>query len=298
MTVEARPYDHEKDFNKVKAFLIETFFQKDSYQSWIPTRFENSVFNDEDRSENVRVWLESSRTVKNNTPFLVGLVVLNHPNDFILVSNPKYKFIVEEMVSWVELQQENLDETTLATYSISEDAIQNAILTKLGYTPIKIIEHTRIRSLETPTLDYPLPEGFQIKPIGENDYDQYVKAIELVFQHPHFTHKVYEAMRKTHFYHADLNLGAFTQDGTLVAFCMLRIDEYKIGEFEPVGTLPEYRRQGLARSLMTECIIRAKTYDINLLYIGGAPTEEADRLYESLGFIDKTDIYRWEKKLG
>ena len=296
MSVTARSYDHAEDLNMVKEFLYKTFLQKDSYQLWIPTRFENSVFYDEDRSTNVHLWLDSKSYEDSNSQFMVGISILDHPDNFILITHPRYKYLIEKMVLWAEHQLKKQDLIQFITYSVKEDTIQNAKLSQLGYEVSGVAEHTRKKSKNSENLDYRPPNGFHIKSISKDNYDNYVKSVEIVFQHPHFTHEVFDDMRKAHFYNEDLNLGAFTDDGILAAFCMLRIDEFKIAEFEPVGTLPEFRNQGLAHALMCECISRAKEFDPLLYYVGGAPTEEADRLYESLGFQDKTEIYRWVKK--
>lgn len=298
MVIIKRNYNHYMDFGRVKAFLAKTFIQKHSFQLLIPTRFENAVFFDTNRSQNVQIWFDSKNSKHKNDTRIVGIVILDRPTDFILITHPNYKPLLTEMILWAEhvlTLKKNKKEIHFTTFSPEKDSEQNAILTKLGYIKKHVSEHNRIRLPTMPLPDNPIPEGFHIKPIYEEEYDQYVKAVEIVFNHDKFTHDIFTAMRQASFYHDELLLGAFTNDGILAAFCCVRIDENRIAEFEPVGTLPRYRNKGLAKSLMNEGFNRAKKYRPQVFNLGGAPTEAADRLYESIGFSDSTLIYTWIK---
>ena len=294
MSILTRAYNHDEDFTWVTSFLANSFFLPGSFQMWIPSRFENSVFFDTERANHVHLWIDTEE--------LVGIGLVDPPNEIILLTHPDYIYLHNEMISWAEQNLSNIQKAdkeidSWFTYSIQNNTEHNVMLEKLGYEVQSDCEHVRVRKPSSPLLDIPLPDEYSIKPISQDYYDQYVKAIETVFNHPHFTHEVFTAMRKTVFYHEDLNLGAFTKDGSIAAFAMMRIDENKIAEFEPVGTLPEHRKQGLAKALMKESFIRAEKYNPKLFYVGGAPTEEADRLYESVGFGDMRTVLRWSKKI-
>lgn len=292
MTLSARSYNHDADFAVVCDFIADTFFQNPTYQVWIPSRFENTILYDKSRSQHVHLWWDD-RT-------LVGVVVVEIPNNIIYVHHNGYKYLIPRMLQWAEktLKNENLEtELEFFTFELKDNDDGILVLESLGYQFVDECEHTQLRSITEPLPEGYLPDGFCIKQIPPEDYEQYVKAIKTVFHHDHFTPEVFTEMRKAKFYKEDLLLGVFSSEGKLAAFAQQRIDEHKIIEFEPVGTLPNYRKMGLAKALMRESFIRAEKYNPKVFYVGGAPTEEADRLYASVGFSDMRIITRWSKKV-
>jgi ribosomal protein S18 acetylase RimI-like enzyme len=71
-----------------------------------------------------------------------------------------------------------------------------------------------------------------------------------------------------------------------------------MAEFEPVGTHPDYRQLGLARSVICEGLRRLEKYNPSLICIqGAAATEAANKLYDSIGFTYKTRVHLWRKRL-
>ncbi len=292
MVISQRSYEHTTDFLVVRNFIAKTFFQKPTFQLWIPSRFENSVFYDEDRSKHVQLWWDDGE--------LVGVVVVNPPNNITSIFHNKFKHLMPKMIQWAEktlINESSEMYLEVFSYSLKDDDKSISVLESLGYQFVNECEHIQLRSNTDPLPENSLPHGFNIKQIESNEYDQFVNAIKIVFHHDRFTHEVFTEMRTAKFFKDDLLIGVFTNTGVLAAFAQQRIDEYKIIEFEPVGTLPEYRRMGLAKALMRESFIRAEKYDPKMFYVGGAPTEEADRLYKSVGFTNMRIITRWSKKI-
>ncbi len=293
MSITSRSYNHDTDFPIVCDLIAETFFAKPTYQLWIPSRFENSIFYDEQRSQHVHLWWDEES--------LVGVAIIDPPNNIVYITHPEYRHLIAQIIQWAELAliaDSNEGEMDLYTYALKDDKYSISILESLGYFFFNECEHPQLREIIDPLPQSVLSEEFSIKQIEPNEYDQFVKAIETVFHHNKFTQDVFEEMRKAKFYKEDLLIGVFTSDGTLVAFAQQRIDNYKIIEFEPVGTLPNYRRKGLAKAIMRESFIRAEKYEPKIFYVGGAPTEEADHLYSSVGFTKMRIVTRWSKKLS
>ncbi len=111
--------------------------------------------------------------------------------------------------------------------------------------------------------------------------------------------EVLEGLSRASFYRGDLDLVAVAPGGDIASFCTFRMDPpSRVTELEPIGTLPEYRRLGLAKALLVEGFRRLAKYDPTLLYIGGAAdTPEANRLYEVTGFNGRFDYYYWYKTI-
>jgi ribosomal protein S18 acetylase RimI-like enzyme len=58
-----------------------------------------------------------------------------------------------------------------------------------------------------------------------------------------------------------------------------------IGDFGPVGARPAYRRQGLARAVLLECLRRMQGRGVERVSVStGVTNLPAIRLYESVGF--------------
>lgn len=87
-------------------------------------------------------------------------------------------------------------------------------------------------------------------------------------------------------YHADLDVFAIAPDGVIAAYVNGWIDPLnKIGDFGPVGARPAYRRQGLSRAVLLECLRRMQALGMNRVSVStGVSNTPAIRLYESVGF--------------
>ena len=72
----------------------------------------------------------------------------------------------------------------------------------------------------------------------------------------------------------------------------------RMAELEPVGTHPAYRRLRLARSVICEDLHRLQKYHpSSICMLRAAASEAANRLYDSVGFTEKTEVHLWRKKL-
>jgi mycothiol synthase len=87
-------------------------------------------------------------------------------------------------------------------------------------------------------------------------------------------------------YRGELDIVAVAPDGVMAAFVNGWIDPVnKIGDFGPVGTRPAYRRQGLTRAVLLECLRRMQALGMERVSVStGVSNTPAIRLYESVGF--------------
>jgi len=79
--------------------------------------------------------------------------------------------------------------------------------------------------------------------------------------------------------------------GKIVATASLLPYETRLAWIGMVLTRPEYRRQGYARELMEDLIVRAEARKIRTLKLDA--TDEGRPLYESLGFVVEEMVERW-----
>jgi ribosomal protein S18 acetylase RimI-like enzyme len=87
-------------------------------------------------------------------------------------------------------------------------------------------------------------------------------------------------------YEQDLDVVAVAPDGTVAAYVNGWLDSVnKIGDLGPVGAREAYRRQGLTRAVLLECMRRMKTRGMDRVCVStGEPNAAARGLYESVGF--------------
>ncbi|MFQ5979953.1 MAG: GNAT family N-acetyltransferase [Candidatus Heimdallarchaeota archaeon] len=304
MAIRTRSYNWEEDLDLARTFFIETYKLANSFQHWVPTRFENEVFNDAECGQRIRIWEIQDQSSGTASSKIVAMAILNPPSYYTVHSHPDFKFLEKEIIAWVEQRWKQTAEDTkealkINTFALGTDKERIALLSTLGYQNIGLYEYSRTRPDNAAILEHSLPAGFNIRNIqGEDDYPNLIEGIALVFNHNLFTEEVYRLMMKTSFYNQELDLVAIAPNGAIAAFCMVRIDPVsKIAEFEPVGTLPKYRELGLAKALMIEGLERAVKYQPSSFYIGAATHEAANRLYESLGFTDKIEVFQWQKRI-
>jgi len=106
-------------------------------------------------------------------------------------------------------------------------------------------------------------------------------------------------------YDPQLDLMVMAPDGTPAAGCICWVDPVnRVGLFEPVGTRPQFRRQGLATALMLGGLQRLRERGIQVaLVIGAHPGKEEKSteftssrfVYEAVGFQLLRRLYTYHK---
>ncbi len=308
MTLQNRSFNWDKDFELVRDFLGKTYPLKDSHFTWVPSRFENrkacscgTEYQDEEDKE-VTIWEEIDKIA--SQPKIIAVLAIEKQKVCWLQIHPKYRFYEEEIIHWIEEQRKKTrrasEEPELNFYVLGTDTKRINLLSKLDYKNLGFDEYNRNRPLELPVSNYDIPNGFHIRNVNiTKDFVKYREVISTVFPHCNkMTERIFEIFTSASFYNEKLDIIAVAPNGDFAAFCTVRLDpKSKIVELEPVGTHPKYRRLGLAKAVINEALIRLKEYNPSVICIpGAATTEGANRLYDSLGFTEKIEVYYWQKK--
>lgn len=201
-------------------------------------------------------------------------------------------------------------------YEVEEEAADDdpeamSFLEREGYKRREMYYHLYRRSLADPLPSPVLPEGFTIRPVaGEADAE-----MRAALQRDAFSplgSKTYEegtlrqqAVMKMPYYDLQLDLMLVAPDGTPAAGCICWEDPMNhVGLFEPVGTRPQFRRQGLATALMLGGLQRLRDRGMQAaLVIGAHPGNEETSteftssrfVYEAVGFQLLRRIYTYHK---
>lgn len=102
----------------------------------------------------------------------------------------------------------------------------------------------------------------------------------------------YGGLREAPGYRPELDLSLVNASEEVVVFCNIFVDEAnRIGIFEPVGTHPDHRRQGLGSAVIHEGLNRMRELGMHKAYTG--PMQP---FYQELGFEIEEEMVVWEKE--
>lgn len=312
MALKIRSFTWKKDFELVRRFLILTYNLTRSFQNWIPSMFENIKFGpcgteyQDKEDEYIRIWGKTDDPDVSSISKMIGVTLCKPSGDCWIQIHPDYRFVEKEIVLWIEKQRREIrsnetSELEVRFYVDETDEKRKALLRELGYENSGLNEYNRIRPIDKPIPEYKLPDGFKIRSVDvEEDFVQYKKVLTAVFPHcSRMTKRTAKIYSNASFYKEDLDLVVVDRHGNFAAFCTVRMDPMsRMAELEPVGTHPDYRKLGLARSVICEGLCRLQKHrPSSICILGAAPSEAANRLYESVGFTKKTEVHLWRKRL-
>lgn len=133
-----------------------------------------------------------------------------------------------------------------------------------------------------------LPEGFRFRTAADFSVADAVQAHRDSWNSSSLTAAVFDRVRRTWPYRADLHALVEAPDGTLAATAIIWLDEAtQTAEFEPVGTHREFRRRGLGTALQLHGMHLARAAGATRMLVAclGAPAHPAARtLYHGVGF--------------
>ena len=304
-----RKYQTEDDFWRIRNFLGDVFLQNDRRMlCWPVFRWDywrwHGIMNLGDGSleTGVYLWEAEDRQIA---------AVLNREGagQAFMQIHPSYKTsdLEEQMIS---LAEEHLRSPSrrggqiLWVWSDAGDIQRQRILEERGYVHIvDADEHQWRRDLSLPIPESPVKENYVLRSLGDaSELPSRSWASWRAFHPDEPNEKFdgdlrwYQNIQMAPLYRHDLDLVAIAPEGEVAAFATVWYDGgTRCGYFEPVGTVPEHQRRGLARSLLCEGMHRLKEIGaIQAMTIGGEPP--ANALYESvLGPIFDLSA-PWEKR--
>jgi len=150
-----------------------------------------------------------------------------------------------------------------------------------GWTQLNVRD---LHDIEKPLL----PKGFRFRNADEVSPAAVVQAHVDAWPSSPYNLDAYEGVRATEPYRGDLHVLVEAPDGTMAASAVMWLDEVnRTAEFEPVGTHPDYRRQGLGRALLLHGMHVARdagATQTTVACLGAADHPKARGLYYGVGF--------------
>jgi ribosomal protein S18 acetylase RimI-like enzyme len=197
---------------------------------------------------------------------------------------------------YLGLLDEILDEPDARiAFAFEDDADRREALTRHGFTQPEEPMQYLVRDLdEVPELP-PLPEGFSYRTVDEDDLAERVSIHREVWAPSRVTESSFVQVRAEWPYRDSLDCVIETPDGRFAAYCLCwPDDENRVGELEPVGVRPDFRRRGLGAAVCTFAFRRLHEEGGRQAIVYCA-TEQARRLYESIGFRVHASLVRYSR---
>ncbi|HEX8732201.1 MAG TPA: GNAT family N-acetyltransferase [Ktedonobacterales bacterium] len=296
MPFTARMYARRADRDRITRFLSEANVGEPRPGIWELGSFtwafyQHTTF---DPTRSIRLWEDAA------TGALLGFVWLASwpgAGEITVQIRPDVRetaegvAILADMLAWARRVGTRRQLTQLQALALDSDAWQIERLAAAGFAhdPTNAgYVHFRRPFDAAPLPETPLPPGFTVRAVGGPDeWQRRVDAHRAAFHPSRVTLESYRRVRAAPTYRPDLDLVAVAPDGQFVAYCILWYDERaRVGEYEPVGAHPDWRRQGLSRAVLVEGLRRAQALGAErAMVLTAIHNTPAVRLYESVGFV-------------
>jgi GNAT superfamily N-acetyltransferase len=319
MKTRFREYEHDPDFYRIRDLLVETFSLTDRPLNWRLERW-NYAYHfivpllategvgepdmDAYRAA-ARLFDLSTGLWENEAGDVVGVANIEHADrshsgwgEAFLQRHPDYDALLPEMLDFAETHLRNQERNLLFVPIYDYDDTFLALVRGRGYQ--RHDDYTLWDSafaVQGDLPDYTLPEGYCLQSMAdENDLDRRRKAFGLGFNHPDPREwpslLAYQGLQDAPDYRPELDLYVVAPDGEFASFCIAWWDaRNRIASLEPVGTVPEHRRKGLARAVVLEAIRRVAALGAEEVFVGSDQS-----FYLSLGFDLKYAAHHWVRR--
>ncbi|HOU15569.1 MAG TPA: GNAT family N-acetyltransferase [Anaerolineae bacterium] len=296
MTLTSRLYETEHDLLDMLDMLMEARAQT---SDWRYAHVGEMLFDffmvvcHLNPQEHIRLWHDGAGK-------LVGYAMLGEDPAFNWQILPAYEWtgIEDEAWDWAntlvaELRRRDAElwGGPMVSGARQDNAQRIAFLEQHGFRYSgRFAEVNMLRFLDDPIAQSPVPDGFEVRALAETGETAQRAAAERAVWLPWTVGNVsdddYAYFMRLPGYHRDLDVVAVAPDGIIAAYVNGWIDPVnRIGDFGPVGAVPEYRRRGLTRAALLENLRRMKAHGMERVCVStGISNTAARNLYESVGF--------------
>lgn len=294
-SLTSRPFAGELDLPPMQAMLMEARSRTDDWRYAHVGEMMWSFFMVAchlNPQEHIRLWHADGK--------LVGYAILGEDPSFDWQILPEYEWcgIEAEALAWAETRLADLRQRDahrwggqLVSGARQDHAERIAFLEQHGFRPGgQFSEVNMLRSLSGPIPEGVVPPGCQVRAVAEVGEVSSRAASQREVWHPWTVGNIgdddYAHLMRTPGYQRELDVVAVVPEGVIAAYVNGWLDPVnRIGDFGPVGALPTYRRRGLTRAVLLECLRRMQARGMDRVSVStGVTNTPALRLYESVGF--------------
>jgi len=294
-----RPYDRQRDFERIGEFLIQTYQPGDQLLNWLQPRWEYMHFHPNIKAvnlEKIGVFEEAGE--------IVGVVNLEHSErQAYFQVRPGYEHIKPTMFAYAEANFQGVSQSTgrliRALYINDFDSTLSQLAESNGYEKwVDFAEGYSRFWLDKPVPDVDIPEGFCLQSLAEEvNLEKINRVLWRGFNHPGPPPEEEipgrkEVMQAPNF-RKDLTIVVVAPDGNYATYCgMWVVPANRVAYVEPVATDPDYRRMGLGKAAVLESLRRAADSGAEVAWVGSD-----QEFYKSIGFETTFTVYPWVKVL-
>jgi len=251
--------------------------------------------------DNTRLWFDAKDQI-------VGFAFVDPYNNlrFEFDQQAAHPDIESEMVTWgVECIRRAMKESgeplTLDASCRDDDMERIALLEQHSFVMQKTRSLQMVRSLNEPIPTPQVPVGFSVRHVaGEHEVETLVALHCAAFGTENMTVEERLAMMRVPEYDSELDLLVIAPDGKFAANCMCSISQEENertgrneGYTDPVATLPDFQRRGLAQVLLLTGFHNLKQRGIDVAVLGTSSENIAmQRTAKAVGFrVQSTKLW-------
>ncbi|MCX6091383.1 MAG: GNAT family N-acetyltransferase [Candidatus Bipolaricaulota bacterium] len=314
MKLSMRPYRNEDDYWAIRQFLRDVYLRNGRTEhSWQAGRLDwwrwHGILNMGDGNLETDIFLWE-------TPGGELAAVLNCEGrgHVFLQVDPRIRTLAleEEMLTVAEQSLVGVGKATgrpfINVNAQDGDAMRTELLARRGHVRRADWQQIeRKRELSLPIPDVPIAEGYTIRAMNADDEDLKKRSwASWRSFHPNEPDENYEgwawlrSAMHAPMYRRDLDIVAKAPTGEVAAFATVWYDDVTRATYcEPVGTMPEHQRRGLAKAVIAEGMRRSKEMGALIATVGGggASNPPAESLYAGMFQKDGVSVTGWLKYL-
>jgi mycothiol synthase len=307
MKLILRNYQDEDDYWRIRQFLREVMLLNGLREwSWGVARLDywhffgmNSIHPFAPLPEIIFLWETSDGKIA---------AVLNpeDPGNTFLQVHPSFKThsLEEEMILLAEqrLSINHGEKRWVAVWADSQDELRLGILKSRGFVRGPETENQWRRDLDGLIPKAPLAAGYTIRCLGEASEIPARSWASWRGFHPDEPEEKYQGcqwysnIQRCPLYRRDLDLLAAAPDGSIASFATFWFDDAtRTTYIEPVATVPEHLRKGLARAVITEGLRHVQRMGAVRAFVGGMEAGP-NALYSTTLSPDCDVLEQWVKE--